>query len=54
MPDDPTLKLIHFSRADLNQMQNINICRTPYGIIQRNDRKMTPEYSNPRLGQQML
>ncbi|MEA5022203.1 hypothetical protein DesLBE_3919 [Desulfitobacterium sp. LBE] len=41
--DDPTLQLIHFSRADPNQMQDINICRTPYGIIQRNDREMTPD-----------
>ena len=52
--DDPALKLIRFSRADPNQVQDMNICKTSYGVIQRNDREMTLEYSKPQLGQQML
>lgn len=52
--EDSVLKLIRFSRAEPNQIQNINICMTPYGVIRRNDREMTLEYSSPQFGQQML
>lgn len=50
---DPMLKLIRFSYCDTNQIQEA-ACPTPYGVIRRNDREMTLEYSSPQCGQQML
>ncbi|MDF3001611.1 MAG: hypothetical protein K0Q48_1730 [Bacillota bacterium] len=52
--DEPVLKYIHFSRCDSELRQAASVCTTPYGIIRRNDREMTLEYSGPQLGQQML
>lgn len=52
--DDPQLKLIHFSRLDFKLMQENNIYTTAYGVIRRNDREMTLEYSNQQTGQRML
>lgn len=51
---DPALKLIRFSYCNPMQPQEANACPTPYGIIRRNDREMTLEYSSPKCGQQML
>jgi hypothetical protein len=52
--DEPILKYIHFSHCDSQLMQAASACTTPYGIIRRNDREMTLEYSRLQLGQQML
>lgn len=51
--NDPALKLIRFSYCDPKQIQEA-ACTTPYGVIRRNDREMTLEYSSPQCGQQML
>lgn len=52
--DEPVLMYIHFSHCDLELMQAASACTTPYGIIRRNDREITLEYSGAQLGQQML
>lgn len=52
--DAPELKLIHFSRLDFKLMEETNLYTTAYGIIRRNDKELTLEYTQPEAGQKMV
>lgn len=50
---DPDLKLLRFYCCDPKWMQETKAITTPYGIIRRNDREMTLDFSIKQTGQQM-